>query len=426
VPVPGPFFDWGNVFSMFAAVFSTLGGRALRQPNLRSLILAAFFTELGVSMAFPLRLLYAQAHHATPAELGMIAGVFYLAPLLFQMPLGWLVDRWGRVPVLLFGMTGHAIIGVAYIFFNSPVDLICLRFLEGVVIAGVQPAAAAYIADVTAEEHRGEAYGVLAAALSGGILIGPLIGGLVGQQFGFVSAYALSAAVETVSVILVLVSVHEPSRHSDLHAGERALPWSRFLTPPLLGAYAATFATQIVMGIFSALWTIWVRDLGGSYTYIGLTFTVFAIPGILLGAIGGRAADRWGIAPTILRFGLLISLIYTSYGFVTNLVLLLVLGSVEGIFLAFQQPALQALLAAASPPEARGRAQGIAGLAGSLGGGSSAFFSLSLYHWNRPAPFVISGSFMVAGTIAATLSAVWLARHGAVRLRSRPAAVSAS
>ncbi|MGH2388196.1 MAG: MFS transporter [Chloroflexota bacterium] len=404
---------------MFAAVFRTLGGRALGQRNLRSLILAAFLTELGVSMAFPLRLLYAQAHHATPAELGMIAGVFFLAPVLFQMPLGWLVDRWGRVPVLLFGMTGHAIIGVAYIFFNSPVDMIGLRFLEGVVVAGIQPAAAAYIADVTSEEHRAEAYGVLTAALSGGLLIGPLFGGLVGQQFGFVSAYALSAAVETVSVLLVVVSLREPARHSGLHAVERTLSWNRFLTPPLLGAYAAMFSVQIVMGIFSALWTIWVSDLGGSYTYIGLTFTVFAIPGILLGAIGGRAADRWGMAPTILRFGLLISLIYTSYGFVTNLILLLVLGTVEGVFLAFMQPALQALLAGASPVEARGRAQGIAGFVGSIGGGISAFFSLSLYHWNHPAPFVISGSFMAAGTIAASLAALWLARHGAERVWSR-------
>jgi hypothetical protein len=68
------------------AVFRRLGGRTLGQGNLRSLILAAFLTELGVSMAFPLRLLYAQAHHATPTELGMFAGVFFLAPVLFQMP----------------------------------------------------------------------------------------------------------------------------------------------------------------------------------------------------------------------------------------------------------------------------------------------------------------------------------------------------
>ncbi len=177
---------------MFSSLFRALGGRAMRQRDLRMLLIAVFLTELGVSAAFPLRLLYAQAHHATPAELGMMAGAFFLAPVLCQMPLGWLVDRWGRVPVLLFGMIGHAIIGVAYIIFNSPVDLISLRFLEGVVIAGVQPATAAYIADVTSEDHRAEAYGVLSAAGSGGLLIGPLFGGIVGQQFGFVGADMLS------------------------------------------------------------------------------------------------------------------------------------------------------------------------------------------------------------------------------------------
>ncbi len=384
----------------------------MRQRDLRMLLIAVFLTELGVSAAFPLRLLYAQTHHATPAELGMMAGAFFLAPILFQMPLGWLVDRWGRVPVLLFGMIGHAVIGVAYIFFNSPPELICLRFLEGVVIAGLQPATAAYIADVTSEDHRAEAYGVLAAASSGGLLIGPLIGGIVGQQFGFAAAYVLSVGFELISVVLVLIWVREPARHRDTHVHERSVPWRRFLTLPLLGAYAATFAFLIVMGMFTALWTIWIRDLGGSYTYIGFTFTAFALPGILFGAIGGRMSDRWGIARTLLCFGLLISVIYMSYGFVDNLIAILVLGVVEGIFLAFLQPAVQALLAGASPPEARGRAQGVAGLAGSLGGAGSAFFSLTLYHSNHAAPFVISGAVMIFGTLAAALSAVWLARHG--------------
>ncbi len=397
---------------MFSALFHALGGPTMRQRDLRMLLLAMFLTELGVSAAFPLRLLYAQAHHATPAELGMMAGAFFLAPMLCQMPLGWLVDRWGRVPVLLFGMIGHAIIGVAYILFSSPVDLIGLRFLEGVVIAGIQPATAAYIADVVPEDRRAEAYGVLSAASSGGLLIGPLIGGIEGQQFGFARAYILSVVFESISVILVLAEVREPARHRDSQAHERPVPWRRFLTPPLLGAYATTFAFSSVMGVFSALWTIWIKDLGGSYTYIGFTFTAFAIPGILLGAIGGRMTDRWGIAPTVLRFGLLISVIYMSYGFVGNLAAILVLGIIEGVFLAFQQPAVQALLAAASPPEARGRAQGVAGLAGSIGGAGSAFLSLTLYHQSHPAPFVIAGVVMVAGTLAAALSAVWLKRHG--------------
>jgi len=411
---------------MFAAVFRALGGRAMRQRDLRSLLLATFLTELGVSAAFPLRMLYAQAHHATLSELGVMAGAFFLAPILFQIPLGWLIDRVGRLPVLLFAMIGHAIIGVAYILFNSPVDLIVLRFLEGVVIAGLIPATAAYVADVTTSEHRAEAYGVLSAATNGGLLVGPLLGGMVGQQFGFAAAYAMCVAFESIAVVLVLLYVREPIRHVNTHAGDQEVPWRRFLSGPLLGIYALTFAFQIVMGMFGSLWTIWVNDLGGSYTYIGFTFTVFALPGILLGAIGGRMAGRWGLAPTLLWFGLSIGLLYASYGFVTNLIVLLGLGILEGVLLAFLQPAMQALLADASPPEARGKAQGIAGFSGSLGGAGAAFCSLPLYHWNHPAPFVISGAVTMAGTLCAALGAVWLRRHGPELTQARVARARAS
>ncbi len=395
---------------MFATVARTLGGRVMRQQQLRTLLLAAFCTELGVAMAFPLRLLYAQAHGATPAELGLFASVYVLAPVLVQLPVGWLVDRWGRVPVLAVSLAGHALIGLAYIVFTAPAELIGLRFFEGAVLAGVQPAAAAYIADVTVEGQRAEAYGVLSATLSGGLLLGPLVGGVAGQTWGFGAAYALSAAVEAVAVALLVARVREPQRPRCGPAEERALPWRRLLAPPLLGAYAAIGATQIIMGLFSALWTIRLHDLGGSYTYIGVIYTVFALPGLLLGALGGRAADRWGLAPTLLSFGLAIGLIYAGYGFVTNLTVLPFLCALEAVLLAFQAPALQALLAAASPAEARGRAQGIAGLVGALGGGSAALVSLALYHWSQPAPFVLSGVVMAAGALAAALGALRLTR----------------
>ena len=46
-------------------------------------------------------------------------------------------------------MVGHALISLLYIVFNAPVELIALRFVEGITIAAVRPAANAYIADVT-------------------------------------------------------------------------------------------------------------------------------------------------------------------------------------------------------------------------------------------------------------------------------------
>src|SRR5947209_7020102 len=116
--------------SVLVGLARLVGGYALSRRDLRLLYAATFLSFLGASITFPLRLLYARQHHASPTELGVMAGAFLLAPLLAQLPMGWLVDRWGRVPVLLIGLIGHPILSLLYIPLNAPMELIALRFLE--------------------------------------------------------------------------------------------------------------------------------------------------------------------------------------------------------------------------------------------------------------------------------------------------------
>ncbi len=384
----------------------------MERRDLRLLYLAVFLSFLGASITFPLRMLYAQRHHATPAELGLMAAAFLLAPLLAQIPMGWLVDRWGRVPVLLLGLITHPILSLLYIWLYSPPEQIAIRFLEGIAVAAFQPAVAAYIADVTPEEHRSEAYGVLGATLNGGLLIGPLFGGLIGQYFGFTAAYVVNFAIEAVAIPLVLGHVREPQVHKEHHTSAGGA-WSSLFSVPLVAIYLTYACMQAAMGMLSALWAIWVHDLGGSYSFIGITFTVFALPQIFLGAGAGRIADRFGRAPFLLASGIFAGLIYVAYGFMTNLLLITFLGLIEGVVLVFQMPVAQGLLAAASPMQARGRAQGMAGALGAIGGSTMALVSLPLYHNSRPLPFIISGAIIAIGGAAGFGGAVVFGRRRA-------------
>jgi len=409
--------------SVLSKMMRMLGGSALGRGDVTLLYAAMFLSFLGTSVVFPLRLLYARAQHATPVELGLMASSFLVAPVVAQLPAGWLVDRWGRVPVLMTGMVAHALISLLYIVLNTPLDLIGLRFIEGISVAAIRPAVSAYIADVTPEDHRSEAYGVLSAAFSGGMLIGPLVGGVIGQYLGFAAAYGVNVAIEVVAVGLIWGRLREPVVYKVEASGSeettpgRGVPWRRLLSLPLLGAYMAIFCTQSVMGTMGALWSIWISDLGGSEAYIGATFTVFALPQIFLGAFAGRMSDRFGRALLITVPGVLVSVTYVAYGFVANLGWIMVLGVLEGIIFVFQQPAAQGLLADASPPEARGRAQGLSGVIGALGGASFAFASLPLYHVARPLPWILAGIVMTAGSIVAGLGAlVYTRRRAAGRI----------
>jgi MFS family permease len=403
------FWSRGDLLGRLAHL---VGGYPLRQRDLRLLFTVVFLSYAGSSITFPLRLLYARQHGATPTELGIMAAAFIAAPVVTQFPAGMLVDRWGRVPVLILAVASHAVVSLLYIFLVSPTEQIGLRFLEGVTTSAIQPAVSAYIADVTPEEHRSEAYSVWNAASSAGFLVGPLIGGVIAQEVSFAAAFGVTVGIEVIAVLLAWGRLREPLVHEREHAGSTGSGnWRRLISLPLAGAYIAFFSFQAVIGVFSAVWTIWLSDIGGSYTYIGATLTVFALPQIFLSAVAGRAVGRWGRAPVLIVGGALISGIYAWYGFTTSLWLILVLGIVEGVIFMFVAPAGQSLLADASPADARGRAQGIAGVIGAAGGAIAAFASLPAYHALRPLPFVGLAAIMMVSSCFAAGGALVLARR---------------
>jgi MFS family permease len=396
---------------MVQRITHLLGGYAFRNRELRVMYLACFLSFLGASSIFPIFILYARQQHASATELGLLAGALLLAPLVAQMPLGWLVDHWGRAPVLMFGLLAHPVVVLLYVVFNTPWELIALRFIEGIIISAFSPSINAYIADVTPEEHRAEAYGGFGATLNGGLFAGPLIGGLIGGTFGFKAAFVAAFLMELFAIPVVLWSIQEPKRHIVRHEDCPHIPWSALFTGPLVAVYIGYLCIQILEGSMTALWTLYVHDLGGSLTFIGFTITVFAIPQILLGTASGRVAGRMPRALTMFVGGLLVSLVYVSYGLVTSLVAVLVLGLLEGMLLMVQQPLAQSLLADASPAEARGRAQGLAGMIGSLGGFASAFFAPPLYYQSHALPWFLLGICTVIGWSVASVGAVLYERH---------------
>lgn len=396
---------------MVQRITQLLGGYAFRNRELRVLYLACFLSFLGASSIFPVFILYARQQHASATELGLMAGALLLAPLVAQMPLGWLVDHWGRVPVLMFGLLAHPVVVLLYVAFNTPWDLIALRFIEGIIVSAFSPAINAYIADVTPEEHRAEAYGGFGATLNGGLFAGPLIGGVIAGAFGFKATFVAAFLMELFAIPVVLWSIHEPKRHIARHEDRPHIPWSALFTGPLVAVYIGYLCIQVMEGSMTALWTLYVRDLGGSLTFIGFTITVFAIPQIVLGTASGRAAGRMPRALTMFAGGILVSLVYVSYGLVTSLGAVLALGLIEGVLLMFQQPLAQSLLADASPAEARGRAQGLAGMIGSLGGFASAFFAPPLYYQAHALPWFLLGICTAIGWSAASVGAVLYTRH---------------
>lgn len=143
----------------------------------------------------PLVLSFTHGDFASASLLsGVLATIFAVVQFFGSPILGTLSDRVGRRPVVLLSNLGTAL---DYLILALAPNLIWLfigRTLSGATTASIS-VASAYIADVTPEDRRAGAYGMISAAFGVGFVVGPAIGGLLavhGLRLPFWVAGALS------------------------------------------------------------------------------------------------------------------------------------------------------------------------------------------------------------------------------------------
>ena len=364
----------------------------LRNRTLMAVSLAVFAAYTGIGMVGPVRVLYAQSQGASLAIIGAMASAYLVSNFLFQYPVGWLADRWGRKQVLIVGFLIQALLAVAYLFIFDPLQFVFLRLLEGVAAAGVLPAARALIVDEVPPEKRGEAYGIFGAAFNAGFLLGPGLGGLLATT-GYDSAFIGAVIFRLIAIVITIVLIHPPKRpHSLSTERTGAIPYRALFTLPLVGAYILAFGDYLYLGFDQTIMPLWMHDhLGASVAIIGVAYMTWAVPGIILAPFGGRAADRRRRSWLIIIFGLAQVPLYIIYGLTSALILVIVLFALQSCFYAFVQPAVDSHVATASAAEVRARVQGMYTTFGLIGAFVGANIFSPLYAVNFRLPLFILG-----------------------------------
>lgn len=363
----------------------------LRNRTLLSVSLAVCAAYMGLGMIVPVRVLYAQSQGASLAIIGAMASAYLISNFVFQYPSGWLADRWGRKPLMIFSLSAQAILSLLYLVITDPVWFVVLRFVEGMVAAAFLPSARAQISDSIPAEKRGEAFGIFGAFWNAGFLLGPALGGLLAGT-GYASAFVGAALFRLVGLALVLVLVRPGARQRSVRQEGQRPPQVRSLFAlPLFGAYLLAFGDFLYVGFDTTLAPLWMTKLGASITWIGVSYMCWSLPGIVLAPWAGKLADRRRRSNMILLFGLAQVPLYVAYGLSNSFWLLLVLFVLHGTCWIFVQPAVDSHLANASSEGVRARIQGIFSGAGLLGGFVGASCFGVLYGWNYRLPLFAMG-----------------------------------
>jgi MFS family permease len=116
---------------------------------------------------------------------------------------GWLVDRWGRKPVLAIGFIVLPIRIGLYALASSPWMLIAIQTLDGVGAGIYGVAIVAVCADLTRGKGGFNALsGVIATALAVGGVLGPISTGVLTQYLGYKVAFGVFAGIAALAAVL--------------------------------------------------------------------------------------------------------------------------------------------------------------------------------------------------------------------------------
>jgi MFS family permease len=150
-------------------------------------IMGAAFSTLVMASAFTMILTLENEFNARLHETALAFAVAFSAAtvsrLLLQIPLGRVSDRLGRKPVIIAGLIVMAASTFPMGGVRTTEELVMLRIVQGVAMAGIAAPAFAVAADLSRTGGEGRQMSIVTMGFTLGIAIGPLIAGVLSLFF---------------------------------------------------------------------------------------------------------------------------------------------------------------------------------------------------------------------------------------------------
>ena len=268
---------------------------------------------MGYGVLFTIVGDYRAAYGMTETEIGLIIGLGFLSAFVAQLLIAPIADRGRARQVVILGVLVNVVGLLLMGFGESTLPIVIGRLISGVGIGAAGPAIKRIVI-LAHPANLGENLGRLLAADVFGFAAGPAVSALLVGTFGLSSPFVVVAAATLITVVLSLrVHVIETAQ-----ASTQRLAMDLIRLRPVAGGLALGAGSFLMIGAFDALWDVVHEDLGTPNFLANLGITLFAIPLIILGPIGGRWAQRVGpykIAAAGLMFA---SVLMASYGWLPN------------------------------------------------------------------------------------------------------------
>ncbi|NVK19809.1 MAG: Bcr/CflA family multidrug efflux MFS transporter [Methylocystaceae bacterium] len=271
------------------------------------------FGPLSTDMYLPSLPAMKKEFGASVSDVQLTLSIFLAGFAVSQLLYGPLSDRFGRRPILLFGITIYGFASVACFLSQTIEMLIISRFFQAFGACSGPVLGRAIVRDVYGQERAAQVLAYMGSAMALAPAFAPLFGGYLQVWFGWQASFVFLAVFAFVLVGLVGVLIQETNSHINPYAMQPG---------KLAGNYAALLKHRGFMGyvllnscVFSGLFAfisgssfVFIDVFGLEPNLYGVCFGIVVCGYITGTLIAGRYSRKFG-SETMLRYGSFLSIL---------------------------------------------------------------------------------------------------------------------
>jgi len=236
----------------------------------------------GLFIAMPVLSVYGmQLEGATSTLVGLSIGIYGLAQVLAQIPMGFLADKIGRKPVIYIGLLLFALGSFIAASSQSVYGVLLGRLLQG--FGAISGAVLAFVADVTLESERTKAMAIVGMSIGLSFMLALLVGPSFSAAFGLSGVFGLTGALALFGLAVAYYVVPKEQPVSVKAEGAMGDAWKHILSARILSFNVSVLFLHMTMSaIFFALPQVLLHQLSIPLEKHGMIYLVFMLVSFLL------------------------------------------------------------------------------------------------------------------------------------------------
>ncbi|MEY3103866.1 MAG: hypothetical protein RL256_888 [Actinomycetota bacterium] len=392
------------------------------QRWLWALLINVALAQASIYVMRPMITYRALENGATGYQIGLIASIYALVPLVVAVQMGRWVGRIGEVPLLFAGCLSFIVLGISFAFLNNIIAIAAATALAGIAHLSNVAASQAMVASRSPHELQDQNFGYFSFSTSMGHTFGPMLGGIIAGSSGVLprsstsssgvlprsstSAFVFASILAFLALVpfFLFKSVKEVRSQEERDAAGSIKARDVIKRPGIKPAIWTSLAVASTNDVLVVILPLIGTELGISPVVIGAILSIRSAAAMVSRFSLGKLTKRFG-SSTVMNFSIGISAVFLFASvYATTALTLAIVMAIVGFLLGIGQPLTMSIVSKKTPIEERAMAISIRLFGNRLGQ-----FLVPLGAGALAAPFGAGAVFVGLAALIASAGAVSIA-----------------